>query len=161
MESDLMNPRVVTFHYTLKDNQGNLIDSSEGSHPLSYLEGVGQIIAGLEEEIKQLKTGDKKVISVDADRGYGKKNPELVFDVPKSQFPQDEELTVGMMFQTDEPDTVYTITEIKGESIIVDGNHPLAGVDLVFDVQIVNTREATDEEITHGHVHGEGGHHHH
>lgn len=92
---------------------------------------------------------------------YGQKNPELVFDVPKSQFPEGEELSVGMMFQTDEPDTVYTITDIKGESVIVDGNHPLAGVDLIFDVQIVNIRTATDEEVSHGHVHGEGGHHHH
>ncbi len=156
-----MNPRVVTFHYTLKDKEGNLIDTSEGNHPLSYLEGTGQIIAGLEDEIKSLNVGDKKVISVSSDKAYGQKNPELVFDVPKNQFPEGEDLSVGMMFQTDEPDTVYTITDIKGETIIVDGNHPLAGVDLIFDVQIVNTRVATDEEISHGHVHGEGGHHHH
>ncbi|PJZ69462.1 peptidylprolyl isomerase [Leptospira perolatii] len=156
-----MKPRVVTFHYTLKDKDGNLIDSSEGSHPLSYLEGGGQIISGLEDEIKNLKDGDKKIIPVSADKAYGVRNPDLVFDVPKSQFPQDEELQVGMMFQTDEPETIYTITEIKAETIMVDGNHPLAGVDLVFDVQIITTREATDEEVSHGHVHGEGGHHHH
>ncbi|EPG66647.1 peptidylprolyl isomerase [Leptospira wolffii] len=156
-----MNPRVVTFHYTLKDKEGNLIDTSEGSHPLSYLEGTGQIITGLEDEIKGLNAGDKRVISVDADKAYGPKDPEKVFDVPKSQFPEGEVLSVGMMFQTDEPDVVYTITEIKGETIIVDGNHPLAGVDLIFDVQIVTTRTATDEEVSHGHVHGEGGHHHH
>ncbi|TGK39013.1 FKBP-type peptidyl-prolyl cis-trans isomerase [Leptospira andrefontaineae] len=156
-----MNPRVVTFHYKLTDKEGNEIDSSQGSHPLSYLEGTGQIIAGLEDEIKSMTAGDKKVISVNADKAYGQKNPELVFDVPKSQFPEGEELSIGMMFQTDEPDTVYTITDIKGESVIVDGNHPLAGVDLIFDVQIVNIRTATDEEVSHGHVHGEGGHHHH
>lgn len=156
-----MNPRVVTFHYTLKDKEGNLIDTSEGSHPLSYLEGTGQIITGLEDEIKGLNAGDKRVISVDADKAYGPKDPKKVFDVPKSQFPEGEVLSVGMMFQTDEPDVVYTITEIKGETIIVDGNHPLAGVDLIFDVQIVTTRTATDEEVSHGHVHGEGGHHHH
>ncbi|EMJ96198.1 FKBP-type peptidyl-prolyl cis-trans isomerase [Leptospira alstonii] len=156
-----MKTRVITFHYTLHDNEGNLIDSSEGKAPLSYLEGVGHIISGLEEEMKKMETGEKRKINVSAENAYGMKDPDLIFDVPKSQFPPNEDLQVGMMFQTDEPDKVFTITELQEESVIVDGNHPLAGVNLVFDVELTGIREATEEEISHGHVHGEGGHHHH
>ncbi|MDI7216690.1 peptidylprolyl isomerase [Leptospira santarosai] len=156
-----MKTRVITFHYTLHDTEGNLIDSSEGKAPLSYLEGVGHIISGLEEEIKKMETGEKKKISVSAENAYGIKDPDLIFDVPKSQFPPNEDLQIGMMFQTDEPDKVFTITELQNESVIVDGNHPLAGVNLVFDVELTGIREATEEEISHGHVHGDGGHHHH
>ncbi|OMI16389.1 peptidylprolyl isomerase [Leptospira weilii serovar Heyan] len=156
-----MKTRVITFHYILHDTEGNLIDSSEGKAPLSYLEGVGHIISGLEEEMKKMETGEKKKINVSAEKAYGIKDPDLVFDVPRSQFPPTEDLQVGMMFQTDEPDKVFTITELQEESVIVDGNHPLAGVNLVFDVELTGIREATEEEISHGHVHGEGGHHHH
>ncbi|PJZ55005.1 FKBP-type peptidyl-prolyl cis-trans isomerase [Leptospira adleri] len=156
-----MKTRVITFHYTLHDTEGNLIDSSEGKAPLSYLEGVGHIISGLEEEMKKMSTGDKKRINVEAENAYGLKDPDLIFDVPRSQFPPNEDLQVGMMFQTDEPDKVFTITELQDESVIVDGNHPLAGINLVFDVELTEIREATDEEVSHGHVHGEGGHHHH
>lgn len=156
-----MKTRVITFHYTLHDTEGNLIDSSEGKAPLSYLEGVGHIISGSEEEMKKMETGEKKKISVSAENAYGIKDPDLIFDVPKSQFPPNEDLQIGMMFQTDEPDKVFTITELQNESVIVDGNHPLAGVNLVFDVELTGIREATEEEISHGHVHGDGGHHHH
>ncbi|EMY78877.1 peptidyl-prolyl cis-trans isomerase, FKBP-type [Leptospira weilii serovar Ranarum str. ICFT] len=156
-----MKNRVITFHYTLHDTEGNLIDSSEGKAPLSYLEGVGHIISGLEEEMKKMETGEKRKINVSAENAYGMKDPDLIFDVPKSQFPPSEDLQVGMMFQTDEPDKVFTITELQEESVIVDGNHPLAGVNLVFDVELTGIREATEEEVSHGHVHGEGGHHHH
>ncbi|AXR61374.1 FKBP-type peptidyl-prolyl cis-trans isomerase [Leptospira mayottensis] len=156
-----MKTRVITFHYTLHDTEGNLIDSSEGKAPLSYLEGVGHIISGLEEEMKKMETGEKKKINVSAENAYGIKDPDLVFDVPRSQFPPNEDLQIGMMFQTDEPDKVFTITELQEESVIVDGNHPLAGINLVFDVELTGIREATEEEISHGHVHGEGGHHHH
>lgn len=155
-----MKSRVVTFHYTLHDTEGNLIDSSEGKTPLSYLEGVGNIISGLEEEMKNGNRRKEK-INVSAEKAYGIKDPDLIFDVPRSQFPPNEDLQIGMMFQTDEPDKVFTITELQEESVIVDGNHPLAGVDLVFDVELTGIREATQEEISHGHVHGEGGHHHH
>ncbi|TGK35107.1 peptidylprolyl isomerase [Leptospira gomenensis] len=156
-----MKTRVITFHYTLRDTEGNLIDSSEGKDPLSYLEGVGHIISGLEEEMKKMGTGEKKKINVPAESAYGPKDPDLIFDVPRTQFPPNEDLQIGMMFQTDEPDKVFTITELQEDSVIVDGNHPLAGMNLVFDVELTGIREATEEEISHGHVHGEGGHHHH
>ncbi|ALO25564.1 MULTISPECIES: FKBP-type peptidyl-prolyl cis-trans isomerase [Leptospira] len=156
-----MKTRVITFHYILHDTEGNLIDSSEGKAPLSYLEGVGHIISGLEEEMKKMETGEKRKINVSAENAYGIKDPDLIFDVPRSQFPPNEDLQIGMMFQTDEPDKVFTITELQEESVIVDGNHPLAGVNLIFDVELTGIREATEEEISHGHVHGEGGHHHH
>ncbi|EMO65033.1 FKBP-type peptidyl-prolyl cis-trans isomerase [Leptospira borgpetersenii] len=156
-----MKTRVITFHYILHDTEGNLIDSSEGKAPLSYLEGVGHIISGLEEEMKKMETGEKRKINVSAENAYGIKDPDLIFDVPRSQFPPNEDLQIGMMFQTDEPDKVFTITELQEESVIVDGNHPLAGVNLIFDVELTGIREATEEEISHGHVHGEDGHHHH
>lgn len=156
-----MKTRVITFHYILHDTEGNLIDSSEGKAPLSYLEGVGHIISGLEEEMKKMETGEKRKINVSAENAYGINDPDLIFDVPRSQFPPNEDLQIGMMFQTDEPDKVFTITELQEESVIVDGNHPLAGVNLIFDVELTGIREATEEEISHGHVHGEGGHHHH
>ncbi|WP_061220958.1 FKBP-type peptidyl-prolyl cis-trans isomerase [Leptospira borgpetersenii] len=156
-----MKTGVITFHYILHDTEGNLIDSSEGKAPLSYLEGVGHIISGLEEEMKKMETGEKRKINVSAENAYGIKDPDLIFDVPRSQFPPNEDLQIGMMFQTDEPDKVFTITELQEESVIVDGNHPLAGVNLIFDVELTGIREATEEEISHGHVHGEDGHHHH
>lgn len=154
-----MSHQVTSFHYTVKDAEGNVIDSSQGGEPLSFLEGSGNIIPGLENEIKGMEIGDKKAVNVVAQEAYGDRNPELVYDVPKSQFPPEEELKIGMMFQTEESDAVLTLTEIKGDMVVLDANHPLAGKDLFFDIEITGRREASQEEIDHGHVHD--GHHHH
>jgi FKBP-type peptidyl-prolyl cis-trans isomerase SlyD len=157
-------PRVVTFHYTLKDKSGETIDSSREHTPMVYLEGSGQIIPGLEGALKDMSSGDKKNVEVKAEQAYGEHDKGLVFDVPRSQFPANEKIEVGMKFRAgtpDEPSPVFTVTGVNDKSVSVDGNHPLAGQDLFFDVEIVDTREATLDEIKHGHAHGPGGHHHH
>jgi len=158
-----MTARVVTFHYTLKDKSGQQLDSSRGGEPMTYLEGSGQIIPGLEAAMKALKTGDAQKISVPAADAYGEHDKEMVFEVPRSQFPAGESIDIGMKFRAGapgEPSPVFTVTAIREQSVEVDGNHPLAGQDLFFDVEVTDVRDATLEEIKHGHAHGPGGHHH-
>ncbi|MBI3544942.1 MAG: peptidylprolyl isomerase [Deltaproteobacteria bacterium] len=159
-----MAARVVTFHYTLKDKEGKVLDSSQGHDPMTYLEGSGQIIPGLENALKTAKTGDKQNVAVKAAEAYGEHDTSLVFEVPRSQFPPGEQIDVGMKFRAgapDEPSPVFTVTHASDSHVKVDGNHPLAGQDLFFDVEVTDVRDATLEEIKHGHAHGPGGHHHH
>lgn len=157
-----MTQQVIGFHYTLKDKDGNLIDSSEGQSPLLYLEGSGQIIPGLEKELTVLAVGDKKNVEIKASDAYGEVIEDLRITVQKSQFPEDKDITVGDQFQVNnEPNApVFTVISIEGDDVNIDGNHPMAGHDLFFDVEITEKREATKEELDHGHAHGEGGHHH-
>jgi len=158
-------PRVISFHYTLKNNEGEVLDSSSGSEPLSYLEGSGQIIPGLEEQIALLTVGDKRTVNVEAARAYGTHDAELVMDVPRSRLPKSEDLAVGDQFAGRGPDgeagNIFTVVNLSEESVTLDGNHPLAGVDLTFEVEITEMREATADEVAHGHAHGPGGHHDH
>lgn len=159
-----MPARVVSFHYTLKDKDGKVLDSSQGNEPMTYLEGSGQIIPGLEEALKAAQSGDKKHVPVKAAEAYGEHDKSLVFDVPRTQFPPGEQIEVGMKFRAgsaDEPSPVFTVMNLTDSHISVDGNHPLAGQDLFFDVEVTDVRDATLEEIKHGHAHGPGGHHHH
>jgi FKBP-type peptidyl-prolyl cis-trans isomerase SlyD len=159
-----MRPRVISFHYTLKDKAGQQMDSSVGSDPMTYMEGSGQIIPGLESALKTLKVGDKKNVHVVAAEAYGEKDKELLFDVPLSQFPAGEKVEVGMKFRAGGPEEhspVFTVVAVTAQAVSVDGNHPLAGQDLFFDVEVTEVRDATAEEIQHGHAHGPGGHHHH
>lgn len=155
--------RVIGFHYTLTDKAGTVLDSSEGSDPLFFLENSQQIIPGLEKVIQLMNVGDKKKIEVKAQDAYGDVNPELVVKVKKTQFPPDAQLSVNDQFQVnnDPHSPVFTITEIGDEEVTVDGNHPMAGKDLFFDVEITTVREATAEEVSHGHAHGAHGHGHH
>lgn len=159
----MSNPRVVTIHYTLKDNAGKTIDSSANGDPLTYLEGAGNIIPGLEAALSPLKTGDKKTVKVKAADGYGEKSEEHFVTVPRNQFPKDVQIKVGDTFQSGSGHHArpFTVSEIKGDDIVLDGNHPMAGKDLNFDVEIVEIRDATAVELEHGHVHGPGGHNHH
>jgi len=150
--------KVVSIHYKLKDNEGNTLDSSEGREPLNYIHGNGNLIPGMEEGLEGKKTGDKLDLKISPDKGYGTRNDELVQDVPRSAF-GDQEVKPGMQFNTQDGHTV-TVTKVGLEKVTVDGNHPLAGMDLNFDVEVVNVREATSEELDHGHVHGPGGHQH-
>lgn len=157
-----LNPRVVSFHYTLKNSSGEQLESSKGSEPLMFLEGVGQIIPGLEEEIKKLKAGDKKTITVKAAEAYGEVEPEMIVEVPKERLPK-KDVEVGDRFHADAGDghaQVVQVTKVTETHVTIDGNHPLAGQDLTFEVEIDSTREATQEELQHGHAHGPGGHHH-
>lgn len=157
-----LNPRVVSFHYKLKNSAGEQLESSFGSEPLMFLEGVGQIIPGLEEAIKSLKAGDKKVITVKAAEAYGEVEPEMIVEVPKDRLPK-KDVEVGDRFHADAGDghaQVVQVTKVTDTHVTIDGNHPLAGQDLTFEVEIDSTREATKEELSHGHAHGPGGHNH-
>jgi FKBP-type peptidyl-prolyl cis-trans isomerase SlyD len=147
---------VVSMHYTLTNNEGNVIDSSEGRDPLAYLHGAGNIIPGLEKALVGKVQGDEINVKVDPAEGYGEIKPELVQIVDKSAFQGVEKLEIGMNFDAQAPDGSMIriiVTKIEGDSVTIDANHPLAGETLNFDVKIVGVREATKEEIDHGHVH--------
>ena len=152
--------RVIGFHYTLTDKTGTVLDSSIGDEPLYFLEDSQQIIPGLEKVIALMNVGDKRKIEVAAGDAYGDVNPELVVKVKKTQFPPDAQLTVGDQFQVnnDAHSPVFTIMSIETDEVTVDGNHPMAGKDLMFDVEIIGMRPATAEEMSHGHAHGSHGH---
>lgn len=153
---------VVTFHYTLTDDKGTQLDSSSGKDPLAYLHGAGNIIPGLERELEGKSRGDALKVEIAAADGYGEIQQYLIQEVPRSAFDGIEEVAVGMQFQADSdrgPVTV-TVTAMNDDTITVDGNHPLAGKTLHFQVSIESVRTATSEELAHGHVHGPGGHHH-
>jgi len=147
---------VVSMHYTLTDDSGNVLDSSEGSDPLSYLHGAGNIIPGLEKALVGKVAEDALQVKVAPAEGYGEKIPELMQTVDKAAFQGVENLEPGMAFEAQgENGEVQrvVIASIDGDEVTVDGNHPLAGVTLTFDVKIISVRDATEEEISHGHVH--------
>jgi FKBP-type peptidyl-prolyl cis-trans isomerase SlyD len=150
--------KVAGIHYTLKNNQGEVLDSSDGREPLYYLHGAGNLIIGMEEGLEGKNTGDKFILKISPDKGYGQLDPDMIQKVPRSAFGA-QEVRPGMKFSTNQGGVV-TVTEVGLENITVDANHPLAGVELNFEVEIMEVRKATSEEITHGHVHGPGGHHH-
>lgn len=158
----MAQPKVVSFHYTLKDGKGTQLESSFGDEPMSYLEGSGQIIPGLETALEGVKKGDKKSVAVKAAEAYGEFEQELIVEVPRAQLPK-KDIVVGDQFHADNGAghvQVVTVTKVTDTTVTVDGNHPLAGQDLNFDVEITDVREATKDEIAHGHAHGPGGHHH-
>jgi FKBP-type peptidyl-prolyl cis-trans isomerase SlyD len=149
----------VSFHYTLTDDAGQQIDSSAGQDPLAYLHGAGNIIPGLENALEGKAVGDQLNVAVSAEEGYGPVQQELIQDVPRSAFQGVESIEIGMQFeaQTGQGGAVpVTVTAVTEETVTVDGNHPLAGKSLNFDVTIEAVREATAEELEHGHVHGAG-----
>ena len=154
--------KVVSIDYKLTDGSGKLIDSSENQGPLLYIQGFGNLIPGLEKELEGKKTGDHLNVKIAATEGYGERNDSLCQTVPKAQFESTEALEIGMQFEveTEQGELVVSVTKIEGDMVTVDGNHPLAGVELHFDVTIKAVRDASAEELAHGHVHGEGGHHH-
>jgi FKBP-type peptidyl-prolyl cis-trans isomerase SlyD len=153
---------VVTIHYTLKDDAGEVIDSSREGDPIAYLHGHGNLVPGLERELEGKNAGDKVNVSVAPDQGYGEYDTNLVQQVPRRAFQGIGKLTIGMRLhaQTPQGPRAVTVTRMVGDMVTIDANHPLAGKTLNFDVEITNVREATEEELSHGHVHGEGGHHH-
>ena len=151
------NGKVVSFHYTLTNAQGDVLDQSQ-EHPMPYLHGAGNIIPGLEKELAGKKVGDKLTVNVPAAEAYGEYHEQLVNDVPREAFQGVDNIEAGMQFQADTPEGVQVITvkAVNGDLVTVDANHPLAGEDLNVDVEIVEGREATEEETAHGHVHGVG-----
>jgi FKBP-type peptidyl-prolyl cis-trans isomerase SlyD len=157
----MASQRVFGFHYTVQDEDGEELDSSIGDQALYILEGAEQIVPGLERAIVAMKPGDRRTIALVAADAYGDHDPDLVVQVERSQFP-DAALEVGLEVTTDDdPPETYTIVRIEGDMVELDGNHPLAGRDLVFDVEIIEVRPATKDEIAHGHAHGPDGHEHH
>lgn len=155
-------PTVMAFHYTLKDDAGTKIDSSEGRDPLYVMLGKGHIVEGLDKRLPDMNVGDKDTIVVAPEEGYGAVNPELRLKVGKAQFPPGAEFKPGDQFRTsqDPQSPVYTVMKIEGDNVFIDGNHMLAGVELHFDVEVMEKRDANAEEIAHGHAHGPGGHGH-
>lgn len=152
-------PRVLSFHYTLRDPSGRVLDSSAGGDPITYMEGAGQIIPGLDEQLRDAQVQEKRRVVVPAAKAYGERDPAQVHRVKRAQLPIEGELNVGDQFQTDSDRSapIVTIAAIEGDEVVLDANHPLAGVELTFDVQITAVRDATAKEVEHGHAHGCGG----
>lgn len=153
---------VVSIHYTLKDDEGQVIDRSAAGDPLTYLHGHGQLIPGLERQLEGRTAGDKLNVTVTAGDGYGEYDESLVQQVPRRALKGIANVKVGMQLraQADHGARTVTVTRVAGDMVTLDGNHPLAGKNLNFDVEVAAVRDATAEELAHGHAHGKGGHHH-
>lgn len=156
--------QVVTINYTLKDSEGEIIDSTSEGKSFSFLSGSEQILPKLEEAIGGMLIGSKKIVALTAEDAYGEYIDDAVQVLQRSEFPKEMEIKEGMEFVTNDADgnqMPFVISKITDEQITVDFNHPLAGEDLTFDVELLDLRDATAEELSHGHAHGAHGHHHH
>lgn len=153
---------VAYIHYTLKNSGGETLDSSAGGAPLAYLHGTGNIVAGLEKALTGKSAGDKLNVAVSPEEGYGVRDASLIQQIPRRMFQGIREINPGMQFnaQSDRGMRQVTVTRVAGDMVTVDGNHALAGETLHFGVEVTQVRAPTAEETSHGHVHGEGGHHH-
>lgn len=154
--------KVITMDYVLTDPEGTVIDeSSEGN--FAYLHGFSNIIPGLEVELEGKAVGDELTVVVPPEKGYGERTPEMIQTLNRDQFNPEDPVEVGMQFHASGPDgqmIVVTIADVDGDDVTIDGNHPLAGITLSFNVKIIDVRDASEEEISHGHVHGPEGHDH-
>lgn len=153
---------VVSLRYTLTDDEGEVLDSSDGREPFTYLHGHSNIIPGLEKALEGTTVGHHSKVAIAPAEGYGEKNPELIFEAPLAHFPPDMKLETGQRVYAEGPEgpVSFAVVELTDTGAVLDGNHPLAGKQLHFDVEVIDIRPATQEEIQHGHVHGAGGHHH-
>ncbi|WP_251358321.1 peptidylprolyl isomerase [Kangiella sp. TOML190] len=153
---------VALIDYTVTTAEGQLVDTSEGNEPLAFLCGFQNIIPGLESALLGKSVGEQLQVTVAPEDAYGQRNEEFVKEVPVSAFQGVDKIEAGMQFHAESPNgpQLITVTKVEGEQVTVDGNHPLAGIELVFDVTVKEIRAASDEELAHGHVHGEGGHQH-
>jgi FKBP-type peptidyl-prolyl cis-trans isomerase SlyD len=154
--------KVVILNYTLTDSNGNVIDQSNDSS-FAYLHGANNIIPGLENALTGKSAGDALDVSVEPAEGYGERDPAKTQAVPRDMFPDDAEIEVGMQFHAQGPNNetlVVTVVEVEDDTVTVDGNHPLAGIQLNFTVEVMEVRDASQEELDHGHVHGPGAHDH-
>jgi FKBP-type peptidyl-prolyl cis-trans isomerase SlyD len=155
--------KVVNLAYSLTNSKGEVLDNADSKNPLTYLHGSNQLIPGLESALNGMQKGDKKQVTIQPADAYGEVNPELKLEVKRSQFPKDVEIKAGMEFETQTPDghsMVFQIDSVDGDTVVIDANHPLAGETLHFDVEVLEVRDATEEEKSHGHAHGLGGHSH-
>jgi FKBP-type peptidyl-prolyl cis-trans isomerase SlyD len=153
---------VVTLHYTLKDAAGEVLDSSVSGEPLTYLHGHGHLVPGLERGLEGRSAGEKLNVKVAPADGYGEYDEKLVERVPRRALKGVGAINLGMQLRaaTEDGSRTVTVTRVAGDLITLDGNHPLAGQSLDFEIEITDVRDATEEELAHGHVHGPGGHHH-
>ncbi|MDD5754910.1 MAG: peptidylprolyl isomerase [Methylococcales bacterium] len=156
------NNTAVSIHYTLTKDDGEVIDSSIGHEPLSYLHGTGSIIAGLEKVLHDKHVGDRFTANIPASDAYGQIFEDRIQVISREMFEGIDNIEVGMQFHADvsEGPGIVSVIAIDGENITIDGNHPLAGMPLNFDIEVIEVRPATAEEIEHRHIHGAGGHHH-
>jgi FKBP-type peptidyl-prolyl cis-trans isomerase SlyD len=162
---EITKDRVVTLHYELTDPEGEVLDSSKDREPLTYLHGHGNLIPGLESRLEGWSAPRSETVKVPAQEGYGEHDPEKKIQAKRNQFPADAKIEPGVQFQANGPQgpMVVRIVEVEGDQITLDANHPLAGVDLSFEVEVLEVRDATPDELDHGHAHGrdgKGGHHH-
>jgi len=155
--------KVITMNFTLTDETGNILDSTDAGGPFSYISGKGMVLPKLEEAVSVMIIGTKKQLKLEAKDGYGEYKDDAVQAVGKENFPEDFVLEAGMEYVASNPDGVqmpFIITNVEDETVTIDFNHPLAGKNLNFDLELLDVRDASAEELTHGHVHGAGGHHH-
>ena len=154
--------KVVAIDYTLTNDGGETLDSSDGRDPLMYLHGAGNIIGGLESALEGKMVGEQVQVSIAPADGYGERNESLRQVVSREQFSGIENVAVGMQFRVDTNagELTVTVVEVSDERVTLDGNHPLAGETLHFDVTVREVRDATEAEVSHGHAHGAGGHQH-
>jgi FKBP-type peptidyl-prolyl cis-trans isomerase SlyD len=146
---------VVSIHYTLSDAQGTVLDSSIDHSPLAYIQGKGHVVPGLEKAMVGKSVGEKFKASIAAVDGYGVRDEDLIDKVPKEAFEGVPQVEPGMEFYADGPNgpVMITVKAVEGDFVIIDGNHPLAGKELNFDIELMDVREASAEELEHGHVH--------
>ena len=154
-----MSKKVIAFHYHLTDKAGATLDKSEANEPLAFMTGVGQIIPGLETVLIGMAIGEKRRVEVLAAEAYGDRDLGKIMNVKRDQLPEGD-IKVGDMFRGADGDVV-TVTAVNLDGVVLDANHPLAGQDLIFDVEITAVRDATNDELAHGHAHGADGHAHH
>jgi FKBP-type peptidyl-prolyl cis-trans isomerase SlyD len=158
----ITSQKVVGIEYTLKDSIGGIVDTNVGGEPLFFIQGMGTIVPGLEIALNGREPGESFDVEVKAADGYGEYDPQRKRGIPRSAAPQLADVKPGMMLQASGPEgaSVVTVAEVTETEIVIDGNHPMAGKDLFFTIRIAEVRDATAEELSHGHIHGPGGHHH-
>ncbi len=158
----IQQDQVVSIHYTLKNDAGEVLDSSAQGEPLTYLHGHGNLITGLERELTGKNAGDRLQVKIPPAQGYGEYDKALIQKVPRRALKGIPKITVGMRLQaqTEHGVRAVTVSHVAGDMVTLDGNHPLAGQNLNFEVEVAEVRPASAEELSHGHVHGPGGHHH-
>ena len=150
---------VVVMHYAVSDSEGTLIDSSYEDKPMAIIQGTGYLIPGLDDALIDHQAGDKFEVAVACEQAYGERHDDYVQTVPREVLAGVEDLALGTQLRatTDDGEQTVIVIDVQDDVITVDGNHPLSGLDLSFDVEIIEVREATSEELEHGHVHSEGG----
>ncbi len=159
----LKENQVVAINFTLMDKEGKIIEATTKDDPFLFISGNEQILPKLEENIGEMLIGSKRTVVLEPENAYGKFSDSAIQIVNRSEFPEGTELKIGMGYYADTPDgrqMPFTIKSVEGDNVTLDFNHPLAGQTLTFEVELLNLRDATPEELSHGHVHGAGGHHH-